>query len=144
MKGINNHAPATCRKSITIKATKEKVWQVLTDINGWVTWNTAVSKAKCNGELKAQTTFDWKTGGVRIHSTLHIVEPFQNFGWTGKALGAFAIHNWTLQEKNARTEVTVEESMDGFLVKLFKTAFSKNLENGMQNWLALLRQECEK
>ncbi|WP_194972588.1 SRPBCC family protein [Aquiflexum lacus] len=85
-----------------------------------------------------------KTGGAKIHSMLHTVEPCKNFGWTGKTFGMFAIHNWTLTELNGQTIVSVDESMKGLLAKLLKRSFNKNLEKGMQNWLDLLKQECEK
>ena len=94
--------------------------------------------------LQIESAFDWKTGGTKIHSTLHTVEPFSNFGQTGKALGAFAIHNWTLNKINGQTKVTVEESMEGFLVGRFKKVFNKNVENGMEKWLNLMKHECEK
>lgn len=144
MKSINNNAPVKCSKTITINASSEKVWAVMTNINNWASWQTDISKPKLNGELKPQTTFDWKTGGAKIHSTLHTVEPFNNFGWTGKTFGMFAIHNWTLTEKNEQTIVAVDESMEGFFAKLLKNSFNKNLEKGMQNWLDLLKLECEK
>lgn len=144
MKETNNNAPAKCSKAITVNAGIGKVWQVLTNIDDWTTWNTEISYVSLNGELKPGTTFDWKTGGTKIHSTLHTVEPFKSFGWTGKAFGAFAIHNWTLSETNGQTTIVVEESMEGFLIGLFKKLFNRNLEKGMQKWLALLKQECEK
>lgn len=144
MKSINNNAPVKCSKTITIKASSKEVWEILTSIDNWASWQTDISKAKLNGELTPGTTFDWKTGGVKIHSTIHTVELYDIFGWTGKAFGMFAIHNWTLTEKNGQTKVTVEESMEGFIVKLFKKAFNKNLETGMKNWLDLLKAECEK
>lgn len=144
MKNINNNAAVKCSKTITIKAGSEKVWAVMTNINNWANWQTDISKPKLNGELKPETTFDWKTGGAKIHSELHTVKPFKNFGWTGKTFGMFAIHNWTLTEANGQTKVSVEESMEGFLAKLLKKSFNKNLEKGMQNWLDLLKKECEK
>ncbi|MEZ5054160.1 MAG: SRPBCC domain-containing protein [Chitinophagales bacterium] len=144
MRSINHNAPATSSKTITINAESKKVWEVLTDIDNWSSWNTEINNPKLNGTLKSETTFDWKTGGIKIHSTLHTVEPFTNFGWTGKALGTFAIHNWTLKETRGQTTVFVEESIQGFLVKLFKKSFNKNLESGMEKWLNLLKQECEK
>ena len=144
MKSINNNAPVICSKSITINADCEKVWSILTNINNWASWQTEISKPKLNGELLPNTTFDWKTGGAKIHSTIHTVEPFSYFGWTGKTLGMFAIHNWSLTEINGQTEVSVDESMEGFLANLFKKSFNKNLEKGMHNWLELLKIECEK
>ena len=144
MKSINNNAPVKCSKTISINASSEKVWKIMTHIDNWGTWQTDISKPKLNGELKPETTFDWKTGGAKIHSTLHTVEPFKNFGWTGKTFGMFAIHNWTLIETNGQTKVSVDESMEGFLANLLKKFFNKNLEKGMQNWLDLLKKECEK
>ena len=144
MKCINNNAPVKCSKTIIINASIEEVWQVMTNIDNWANWQTDIIKPKLNGELKPETTFDWKTGGAKIHSTLHTVEPYKNFGWTGKTFGMFAIHNWTLIETNGKTKVSVDESMEGFFAKLFKKSFNKNLEKGMQTWLDLLKVECEK
>lgn len=144
MKSININAPVLCSKTITINASSEKVWEVMTNINNWATWQTEISNPKLNGQLKPETTFEWKTGGAKIHSILHTVEPNKKFGWTGKTFGMFAIHNWSLSEINGQTKVLVDESMEGFFAKLFKKSFNKNLEKGMQNWLNLLKQECEK
>lgn len=141
MKSINENAPVKCSKSITINASSEKVWKVLTDINNWPAWQKEISNPKINGELKPCTTFNWKTGGAKIHSILHTVEPFKHFGWTGKTFGIFAIHNWTLRDVNGQTIVTVDESMEGVLAKLFKKSFNKNLEKGMENWLEALKNE---
>jgi len=144
MKSINKNAPVKCSKTITINASSEKVWTVITNIDNWANWQTDISKPKLNGKLKSETTFDWKTGGAKIHSTLHTVEPFKNFGWTGKTFGMFAIHNWTLAETNGQTTVSVDESLEGFFAKLLKKSFNKNIEKGMQTWLDLLKIECEK
>jgi uncharacterized protein YndB with AHSA1/START domain len=144
MRRINNNAPIKCSKTITINASSEKVWTIMTDIDNWATWQTDICKPKLNGELKPETTFDWKTGGAKIHSTLHTVEPYKQFGWTGKTFGIFAIHNWTLTETDGQTTVSVDESMESFLAKLLKKSFNKTLEKGIQHWLDLLKQECEK
>ena len=116
----------------------------MTNIENWATWQNEISGVKLNGILEPNTSFEWKTGGAKIHSTLHTVEPFKYFGWTGRTFGMFAIHNWTLAEENGQTIVEVDESMEGFLAKLFKNAFNKNLEKGMQNWLDMLKKECER
>ncbi len=144
MEIINETAPVVCRKTIRINADLQTVWSVLTDIDRWDNWQTDIKKPKLNGNLQVGSTFDWKTGGAKIHSTLHTVEPQSHFGWTGKSLGLFAIHNWTLTEKDGDVHVLVEESMEGSLAVLFKKTFNKNLENGMIRWLEMLKVECEK
>jgi len=143
MKSINKNTAVKCSKTIIINAKPEKVWNVLTNIDKWNTWLTTVSKSKLNGELKPGTTFDWKTGGTKIHSKLHTVEAFSKLGWTGKVYGINAIHNWTFKQTNGSTEITVFESMDGFLARLFKKAFNKTLESDMSKSLDLLKKACE-
>jgi hypothetical protein len=144
MKSINNDAPVKCSKVITINASSDKVWSVLTSIDNWTKWQKEISWSRLNGELKQNTTFDWKSGSVKIHSTLHTVEVFKNIGWTGNALGTFVIHNWTLTEDSGQIKVSVDESMEGFLASMFKKKFNKNLEKVLKTWLDLLKQECEK
>ena len=143
-KNINQNAPVYCIKSITIDADVEIVWKALTDINKWSIWQEDIISSKLNGELSLGSTFNWKSGGVKIKSTIHTIEPFENFGWTGKTIGLLAIHNWELKSINKETIVCVSESMEGFLATLFKKQFNKTLENGMRNWLNLLKKECEK
>ncbi len=144
MKSINHQAPVLANESITINANPEKVWEIITSINNWPSWQTDISNSKLNGTLQSGTSFVWKTGGSKIQSTLHTVKPFTQFGWTGKTFGVFAIHNWTLTSQDGKTVVLVEESMEGLLAKLFSNAFNKMLEKGMLNWLDLLKKECEK
>lgn len=140
----NPNALVKATKSITIEASPEKVWAVLTDINHWATWQTDISRPTLNGPLQSNTTFDWKTGGAGIHSTLHTVEPNKSLGWTGKTFGMYAIHNWTLTEVASGTQVSVDETMEGFLAGLFKKSFNRNLDRDMQHWLELLKAEVEK
>jgi hypothetical protein len=144
MKSINPKAPVKCSQLIEINAGIEKVWAVMTRIDQWESWQTDISKVRLMGELKAGTTFEWKTGGAKIQSILHTVEPFKYFGWTGKTYGMFAIHNWTIEVKNGQTIVRVDESMEGLIARLFKNAFNKNLQRDMRHWLELLKAECEK
>ncbi|HVZ26357.1 MAG TPA: SRPBCC family protein [Sediminibacterium sp.] len=144
MKPINQQAPLKCNESIAIHASPEKVWQVLTHINDWPQWQTGIARANIQGALIPGTGFTWKSGGAKIQSVLHTVEPFSFFGWEGKTMGLYAIHNWTFHEQNGLTIVTVEESMDGFLAVLFRKAFQASLEKGTLLWLRLLKQACEK
>lgn len=144
MRSINTDTPVKCSKEFTIDAGSEKVWAILTDIDHWSNWQPDISKAKLSGELKPGTSFDWKNNGTRIHSTLHTVEPHKLVGWTGKSFGMFAIHNWSFHEKEGKTTLKVEESMEGFLARLLKGYFNKFLENDMQKWVDALKKACEK
>ena len=139
----NNHAPVKCSKSILIHATPQEVWNILTNIDQWDNWQTDIRKPKLMGELKPNTRFDWETGGAKIRSTLHTVQPYKEIGWTGETFGARAIHNWTIAEVDGATQVSVDECMEGLMTWLFKDLFNKNLAKGMQHWLELLKAKCE-
>ncbi|MDD4777899.1 MAG: SRPBCC family protein [Fermentimonas sp.] len=141
---INKKAPVKAQKSIEIDATIEKVWDLLSDINRWPEWNPDIKKAKLNGDLNPGSTFDWENGGMNISSTLHTVVFQEYFGWSGKAFGAYAIHNWQLKSSDGKTEVFVEESMDGLLMRIFRGYMNNTLEKGMVNWLIYLKEEAEK
>jgi len=144
MEKIKNETPVRYSNSVVINASIDTVWSVLTDINNWSSWQTDIKKAKLFGELHSKSTFEWKSGGININSTLQIVEMNKQFGWTGKSLGIFAVHNWFLSEKENNTTLRVEESMEGFLAKFMKKTLNKKLETSLKLWLDLLKTESEK
>lgn len=144
MSSINNKAPVNVEKSILIDAPVKVVWKIIADINNWSEWNPDIKQSKLNGDLTVGTTFYWKSNGSKITSTIHTVDSYNNFGWSGKAFGAFSIYNWKLTEVNDKTEVWVEESMEGVLMWMFRGFMQNTLENVMTNWLYYLKEEAEK
>jgi hypothetical protein len=141
----NPNAPVQASRCILIQARSEKVWAVVTDINAWAAWQTDIRRPRLHGALQPGTTFDWTTGGAGIRSTLHTVEPARSFGWTGKTFGLYAVHNWQLNTTpDGGTEVVVDETMEGLLARVFKASFNRNLADGMERWLQLLKAEAEK
>lgn len=140
---INKKVPVIERKEIEIKAPAEVVWQVLTDIERWPAWQENVKSAKLRGAVAEGTDFVWKAGGLTFHSQLHTVEPYKAFGWTGKIMGAFAIHNWKMEADRDRTRVYVEESLEGFFPSLMRKSFQRQLTSGMEKSLLELKRESE-
>jgi hypothetical protein len=140
---VNYAAPVVYKTSVLIHAKPEAVWKVLSDIQNWEKWNTEVSNVQINGAPKEGAKFIWKSG-ANITSWIHTVNPCSQIGWTGKALSVYAIHNWTMQEVNGSTELTSEESMEGWMAKLFKKTFQNTLEKGTAKWFNLLKVACEK
>ena len=141
---INQNAPVKANAEILINATPEQVWAVLTNINQWTKWNSKVSKSVANQPVAKGSSFSWTINGAKIHSQLHTVETFKSFGWSGKTFGATAIHNFYLSASNGGTLVKVEESMEGWLVRLFKNKMNKDLAKDMVYWLEQMKAECER
>jgi hypothetical protein len=144
MKTINEQAPIICRKKIEIMAKPERIWKILTDIDHWPKWHSDISFAKMHGPLQPDVSFTWSFGGMKIKSILHTVSPYYNIGWTGKALGLRAIHNWNIKAVDGATEVNVSESMEGIVARLFRKRLQPMLDQGMEHWLQMLKKECEK
>ena len=139
----NPHAPATTDQTVDIAAEPERVWQVLSDIDQWPRWQSDIPAAHLTGPLQAGSSFDWQTGGLTIHSTLHTVQPQAGLGWSGKSFGAFAVHNWTLTPQADGTRVRVQESMEGWLVQLLQFYFRRNLPTSIAVWLNNLKKAAE-
>lgn len=137
---VDSTAKAYAREEIIINTSAEKVYQVLADINGWPEWQSNVKSAEIQGTLDAGSRFIWNSGGFKIISKLHTVNPFTEFGWTGKMAWISAVHNWTFRERDGKCIVTVEESLKGFLAGIMK----KSLQAGMKQSLAELKNFAER
>lgn len=143
-KTIHLDAPVITRKNIVINAPVEKVWKVFSDINNWDAWQKEIVTPKMNGAFKPGTSFNWKSNGLTITSTLQTVEKNRMVGWSGPAFGAFAIHTWYFTEQNGQTTIRVEEIMEGWLVTLLKNTFQSSLDTSIKHWLNALKVEAEK
>lgn len=140
---INKSATVICRQEISINAPTSKVWDKLTSIKEWNTWQSAISSTKIDTIPQKGVPFTWVSGGIIFHSTIHTNNEFQSFGWTGTTLGAQAIHNWYFIEEGFKTKVIVEESLEGLLVNILPTLFQENLNSGMEVNLKELKTICE-
>ena len=141
---INSKAPIRSRKSIRIHAPAVTIWSYLTQIDQWPKWQSAVEETHLDTPPREGVDFDWKSGGISLKSTIHTCEPFLAFGWMGKALGGFAVHNWHIKTLKNDTVVFLEESVQGFLPSMFRKIFQRTLEKNMLRNLRELKLVCEK
>jgi hypothetical protein len=140
---IDENAPVRASSEILILAPIDKVWKLLSAIDDWPKWQSTISSARTSGPLQPGTEFIWISGGTKIKSRLAVVAPNTDLAWTGTAFGAKAIHIWHLKApEEGRTLVSTEESMSGFMVKIFYS--SKDLEKSQRAWLEALKRASEK
>ncbi len=142
MTAIQN-APVHQCAEIKINAKPNIVWTILTEINDWPIWNSSVSKVTFTEQLSPGSSFTWRSKGSSINSVLESVTDCKNFEWSGRSFGATAVHKWVLEQTEFGTRVIVEESMDGWLVRLFKSRMNKLLAKDMNAWLTQLKNEAE-
>jgi hypothetical protein len=140
---IDESAPVRASSQILISAPIGKVWGLLSAIEDWPKWHSTITSARTSGPLQPGTEFLWTMGGAKIKSRLALVVPNTDLGWTGTAFGAKAIHIWHLKApEEGKTLVGTEESMSGFLVRIFYS--SKDLEKSQREWLEALKRASEK
>jgi len=141
---VDRSAPAVADAEAEIAADPETVWEVLTDLEGWPTWNPDVSAVALEGGLREGATFRWKARRATITSAIGQVDRLRLIGWTGKTAGIDAIHVWRLESRNGGTLVRTEESWQGVLVRLLRGPMRKRLQKAVDGGLGHLKAEAER
>lgn len=144
MSELHEHAPVVAATEIEIAAPREVVWQVLTAIDRWPSWNPAVKSASLLGAVEEGTEFRWKAGPGTIVSKLEVVDAPHRIGWSGRSMGINAFHVHTLDDGDGRTVVRTEESYDGLIARLFSGRLRKMLDEALRDGLLHLKTEAER
>jgi hypothetical protein len=141
---VDGSAPAVASGSIEIEAAPEVVWDVLTTIGDWPSWNPDVRTAALDGDLAPGTTFRWKAGPGTITSTIQELDPPHRITWTGRTVGIKAIHVYRLEAGATGTSVVSEESWAGLPVRLLRGFLRKQLQRSTDTGLQHLKREAER
>ena len=122
-------------------APPETVWDVISDIDSWPTWNADVKAAKLDGTVAVGSVFRWKSGASSLTSTLQVVDRPNEIG---KTMGIKAMHVFRLKSQDGGTHVLSEESWEGLVASVLKGYSRKAINRAIQNVLAGLKQEAER
>jgi uncharacterized protein YndB with AHSA1/START domain len=141
---VNEQAPVVGRGEIEIAAGPEVVWDVLTAIDRWPTWNPQVKSMHVQGGIAEGSQFRWKAGPGTITSTIRRVEAPQLIIWTGKTLSINAVHEYRLEPRDGKTFVRTEESYEGLIARLFRRPLQKTLDEALEEGLRHLKAEAER
>jgi hypothetical protein len=140
----NAHAPVFGRGEIAVNAAPETVWDVMSNIAAWPSWNPDIKTATLEGDLKEGNRFRWKAGPGTITSTLKVVEPPRKLAWSGKTMGVYAIHVWEIESRGGETYARTEESWEGLFARVFRGRSHKMLQGAINSGLQALRSEAER
>ena len=141
---VNEQAPVVGKGEIEIAAAPEVVWDVLTTIDRWPSWNPQVKSMDMQGGLAEGTQFRWKAGPGTITSTIRRVEAPRLIAWTGKTFSINAIHEYRLEPRDGKTSVRTEESYEGLIARLFRGPLQKTLDEALEEGLGHLKAEAER
>lgn len=141
---ISEHATVSSAAEIVIDAPVERVWDVLTAIDAWPSWNPDVKSASLEGPLAEGSMFRWKAGPGTITSRLEHVDRPRLIAWTGRTLGIRAVHVWRLEPWNGTTLVRTEESYEGLVARVLRRWLQKTLDSALADGARYLKAEAEK
>jgi uncharacterized protein YndB with AHSA1/START domain len=141
---INRDAPATAEGELQIDADPQTVFSVISAIDQWPSWNPDVRSVTIQGPVQPGTVFRWKAGPSSLTSTLQVVDPPHQLGWTGTTMGIKAVHLFRFQATDGGTLARSEESWEGVLARMLKGYSRKTLDKGIRNVLARLKTEAER
>jgi uncharacterized protein YndB with AHSA1/START domain len=107
----------------TIRATPERVWQVLTDARGYASWNPEIIGIDGRMTLNERITARVKVGGGairRVPMRVTAFEPPSRMQWTGGLpLGLFAgVRTFTVTPRDGAVEFRMHLRMSGLLAPL--------------------------
>ncbi len=140
---INQKASTRDSQSTIVNAPIEKVWETLIDIAEWPNWNKDIKKVKFD-KVEEGATFKLHLANSRVFtSKFERIDKENILSWTSKTLWIKAIQVWSLEKtEEYQTIVTVEESMQGFLIPFIISHY--RLHFSLINWLSYLKSESEK
>jgi hypothetical protein len=141
---IDRNAPVIAHEQMSIAADVQTVWDVLSDLEHWPSWNKGVRTMALHGPLSAGTTFHWKAGPGTIKSRLAEVEAPTRIAWTGQTLGIKAVDAFTFEAADGGTLVHQSESWDGLLARLFRSRMERTLHESLRDGLRSLKAEAER
>lgn len=140
---INRNAPAIAERDIRIVADTTTVWEVISDLEAWPAWNDDIKSVQLRGSLGVGSVFQWKSGAASLTSTLGVVDPPNEIGWTGKTMGIRAVHVFRFESRDGKTVARSEESWEGLIASLLKGYSRRTLERGLESFLGALKREAE-
>lgn len=130
--------------SVEINASKEIVWNILTDFNNY-SWNPFIKKIE--GLTEVDKSFKVELGGMKFKPVLKSFTKNKEFSWLGNLWfkGIFdGRHQFEIIENNNGSITFVQsESFSGILVPLLKKKLNTETKDGFKDMNEALKKLAE-
>lgn len=137
---INENASIRDKQSAIINAPILDVWNLLVNVSAWPEWNDEIKKVHCE-KVEEGAEFDWTIRHMHLRSKFQVIQEPTLMTWVGKSNFVKAIFVWELEASDEQTIVTVEESVEGFVVPIFNN--HTKLHDILVDWLKALKEKAE-
>lgn len=133
------------KTSITINASKEKIWEILTDFEKYPEWNSFIKSV--SGDVKVGNQIAIKLQGMTFKPVVLNFKENSELKWLGHLWfkGLFdGEHKFKLTDNgNGTTDFEQSEYFSGILVKLFSKSLDKDTKNGFEQMNKELKLRAE-
>ena len=137
--------PIEVHNEIVAPAAAERVWDLLTDVEGWPSWYRACRWVRVESTGSAASTdgaarpasFRWKAHPIALRSTVIASDRPHSFAFIAEARGLHAEHAFTLRPApdGVGTVVLSHETQTGPLPRLGRVVLAPLLHATTQAWL---------
>ncbi|MFF3838323.1 SRPBCC family protein [Streptomyces sp. NPDC001930] len=126
-----------------IDAPVEKVWELLSGVDRWASWNPAITEVTLASDVRVDARFTWVSHRARMRSQFAVVDPLSELTWTGVSMGIKGIHRNLLQElPDGRVLARTEESMASPFLRLIFS--ERKLHATLSEQLTRLKEAAER
>ncbi len=132
--------------SITINASQEVVWKVLSDVTHWQEWTPTVTKVEALNTPELKLNNRYKVIQPKLQPAEWTVTELStsNFTWESKSTGMHMAAEHILTSKSAsQTELTLTFAFNGWLGKLIGTIYGKMSADYIQTEAQSLKKRVE-
>ena len=138
------------KTEITIHASPDKVWKLLTEFDNYSIWNPFIKSI--NGDVKVGNKITVRieppgASGMTFKPIVMTYEPDNEFSWLGKLLfkGLFdGAHKFEIVDnKNGTTTFIQSETFTGILVPIFAKQLDNNTRKGFEEMNKKLKEMAE-
>lgn len=133
--------------SLSINASRETVWKVLSDVSRWSEWTPTVISVEVFNTPELRSGNRYKVVQPKLQPaewTVTVLNPPSNFTWESKTPGMHMVAEHILVSKGtSQTELTLTFAFNGWLGKLIGRIYGKMSADYIQTEAQSLKKRVE-
>lgn len=132
--------------ALTINASQEAVWKVLSNVAHWHEWTPTVTKVEVLNMPELKLGNRYKVIQPKLQPVVWTVTELNsaNFTWESKSPGMHMVAEHVVKQINAnQSEVTLTFAFDGWLGNLIGKMYGKMTEEYVQTEVQSLKKRVE-